>query len=428
MAEALDAIFEGSRVGRIHYANDRLSFVYEDAWREDSASFPLSLSMTLAARKHDDAVVRAFIWGLLPDNTDILRHWGRSFQVSAGNPFRLLSHVGEECAGAVQFVAPDRAKAWLDGDAPEGVAWLSDDELIERIEELVRDHGRARRSGDEGHFSLAGAQVKTGLYRDPESGQWGIPKGATPTTHILKPNVGDFDGYDLNEHFCLRLARAVGMSAAESWTEVIGQVPVIVVKRFDRASIQGRILRIHQEDCCQALARMPDAKYQREGGPSAAEMFSLIRDRSARAQEDVERFLDALIFNWLIGGTDAHGKNYGFLLSSAGQVRLAPLYDLSSCLPYPREVPLKKAKLAMKVGGQYRLHRVGPTEWEKAAREWHLSRDLVIGHVTVLAQAVHKAATDIQLPEATDAGRVVLTRLAEALSDRAASCLGEFAG
>ena len=136
--------------------------------------------------------------------------------MSPNNPFRLLSHVGEECAGAVQFVSPERAESWLAGNVPEGVDGLSDKEFIERIAELVQDQGCARRVGDEGQFSLAGAQIKTGLHRDPDTAQWGIPKGATPTTHILKPNVGEFGGYDLNEHFCLQLATRAGLAAARS--------------------------------------------------------------------------------------------------------------------------------------------------------------------------------------------------------------------
>jgi len=185
-------------------------------------------------------------------------------------------------------------------------------------------------------------------------------------------------------------------------------------------------MRVHQEDCCQSLGRMPDGKYQNEGGPTAAEIFALIRDNSSRSLEDAESFLNALIFNWLIGGTDAHSKNYGFLLSGGGRVRLAPLYDLSSCLLYPREIPLMKAKLSMKIGGQYRLHRIGPHEWEKGAKEWHLSRDLVFDRIIAMAEAVENAATEIDPNVSTNAGRQVMTRLADAIADRVHGCLSEF--
>lgn len=294
--------------------------------------------------------------------------------------------------------------------------------------DLVTDRGRARRIGDEGQFSLAGAQAKTGLYRDSQSGRWGIPKGATPTTHILKPAIGGFDGCDLNEHFCLQLARRLGLQAAKAWTERIGEVPVIIVERFDRGPVGGRIVRVHQEDTCQALGRMPEIKYQNQGGPSAGEIFDLIRNHSMRLQEDVNRFLDAVIYNWFIGGTDAHAKNYGFLLAGGGQIRLAPLYDLSSCLPYPRDIPPRKAKLAMKIGGEYLRQRIGARQWEKAAGEWNLDRDLMFERLTRMARAIPDAAQAVATTMA-DPGRAepgLLNKLMNGISERAERCLQQF--
>jgi serine/threonine-protein kinase HipA len=424
MSEDLVALFEGRRVGRMTYNKDRLTFQYDDRWQDDPAAFPLSLSMPLNAREHPDGVTRPFVSGLLPDDNEVLRRWGQKFQVSPRNPFRLLQCVGEECAGAVQFVQPDRASHWLADEAPERVTWLDEDEFVERIQELVADRSRVRRLGDEGHFSLAGAQAKTGLYLDEAKKRWGVPEGVTPTTHILKPNTGGFDGYEKNEHFCLRLAGHIGLAAAKSWTEVIGGTAVIVVERFDRIPRDGRIVRVHQEDMCQALARMPERKYQNEGGPSALEIFELIRNHSAKPQDDVLRFLDAMIFNYLIWGTDAHAKNYGFLLASGGQVRLTRLYDLSSCIPYPLDIPPRKAKLAMKIGGEYQLHRIGVRHWERAAAEWKLDRDLVFKHLIVQAEKLPAAAEEIANvgTQAND----ILNRLVDGISESAKACTKTF--
>lgn len=270
MIEPLEAIHDGRRVGRLTYSDDRLTFAYDDEWRGDSDAFPLSLSMPLVRPEYPDEATRPFISGLLPDDAEVLRRWGQKFQVSPRNPFRLLAHVGEECAGAVQFVPLERASRWLGNSPPEGIDWLTDGELIERIDDLIQDRSVARRLGDEGHFSLAGAQAKTALYRDPEGGRWGIPKGATPTTHIIKPNRGEFAAFEINEHFCLRLAAQLGLKTAHSWTETIGKTPVLVIERYDRARIDGCLVRIHQEDTCQSLSRSPENKYQNEGGPSAA--------------------------------------------------------------------------------------------------------------------------------------------------------------
>ncbi|NLT72049.1 MAG: type II toxin-antitoxin system HipA family toxin [Verrucomicrobiaceae bacterium] len=395
--ETLAAFVGKRRMGTLSYRRDRITLEYDADWREASDAFPLSLSMPLAGASHTDPVVRPFLWGLLPDNDEVLRRWGQRFQVSPRNPFRLLAHVGEECAGAVQFLRPERVEEWTRGTAPSGIDWLEEDELDQRIRELVADHAGARRWGDEGHFSLAGAQPKTGLFRDPDSGKWGIPKGTTPTTHLLKPASGQFEDYVQNEHFCLRLAGALGLRVAKSWTEVIGDIPVIVIERFDRLRREGRpVVRVHQEDVCQALAKYPASKYQNEGGPSAGAIFGLIREQSSRSEDDVNRFLDAMIYNWLIGGTDAHSKNYGFLLAGGAQVRLCPLYDLSSSLPYPKEIPPRKVKLAMKIGGTYQLSHIGPAEWERAAREWKLDPDEVADRIVRMVKAIPDAMRGLE--------------------------------
>lgn len=419
--ETLEAFVGDRHMGSLCYRRDRITLEYDADWRRAADAFPLSLSMPLAGGSYTDAAVRPFLWGLLPDSDEVLRRWGQRFHVSPRNPFRLLAHVGEECAGAVQFLRPERVEDWAQGAAPGGVDWLEVEELEQRIRELVADHAGARRVGDEGHFSLAGAQPKTGLYRDPDSGRWGIPKGTTPTTHLIKPATGQFEDYVQNEHFCLRLAGVLGLSVAKSWTEVIGDIPVIVIERFDRIRRQdGSVVRVHQEDACQALGKPPTSKYQNEGGPTALDIFGLIREQSSRPAEDVNRFLDAMIYNWLIGGTDAHSKNYGFLLAGGAQVRLCPLYDLSSCLPYPREIPRQKARLAMKIGGTYRLSRIGGAAWEKAAKEWKVDSDDLADRVATMATSIPDAINELE-----PTGELV-DRLIDALIERVSAVRKEF--
>ncbi|MCB1088747.1 MAG: HipA domain-containing protein, partial [Verrucomicrobiae bacterium] len=260
-------------------------------------------------------------------------------------------------------------------------------------------------------------------YLDPKGGRWGIPKGATPTTHILKPNRGEFAAFESNEHFCLRLAERLGLRAANSWTEMIGKTPVLIIERYDRARIDGRLVRIHQEDACQALSRSPENKYQNEGGPSAQEIFALIREHSSQPLEDEGRFLDTLIFNYLIAGTDAHAKNYSLLIAGRGQVRLAPCYDLISILPYVRE--LKKVKLAMKIGGDYLLWKIGKDHWEKAAAEWNLDPgrvfDRIIGMASAMPEAVRETGAMMTYPEKSE--REWLGKLTGAILERSVNSL-----
>jgi len=403
MSEELVALVGTEVMGRLSYANDRIRFRYDEAWRNSPAAFPLSLSMPLVTSEHEDSVVRPFLWGLLPDNGEVLRQWGRQFQVSPRNPFRLLRHIGEDCAGAVQFIPEETLTRWNDRSDQDDIKWITDSDLTVRIKELVADHASARRMGDEGHFSLAGAQPKTGLFRDPDSARWGIPKGRIPTTHILKPNTGAFSGQDLNEHLCLQIARHLEISTCRSWIAKVGEIDTIFIERFDRHRLpDGRWMRIHQEDSCQALGRSPEIKYQYQGGPTAAEIFAIIRNRSNRPEEDSQTFLKALILNWIIMGTDAHGKNFGFLLAG-GQVRLAPLYDIASAWPYPRQIPPRKAKLAMKIGGQYVHHRIGEREWKKAAADWGFTENEVFSKIvemaTLMPESVDQALAKLPAPE-----------------------------
>src|SRR5215475_4427571 len=212
MSRELVALLDGKEVGRVHSdTGGRLSFVYGDSWRQAPDAYPLSLSMPLAAREHRRAVVEAFLWGLLPDNEQVLARWAAKFQVSARNVFTLISHVGEDCAGACQFVTPDRLDAILSGKEDK-VEWLDEADIAKRMQSLREDHAAWRLPRDTGQFSLAGAQPKTALLL--QNGRWGIPSGRIPTTHILKPPTGQFNGHAENEHICLELAAWLGLSVA----------------------------------------------------------------------------------------------------------------------------------------------------------------------------------------------------------------------
>lgn len=376
----LSVIANGHKLGEVSSRANRLSFHYAPEWQNWAEAFPLSVSMPLPLREHGHAVVEAFLWGLLPDNAKVLESWGRRFQVSPRNVFSLLEHVGEDCAGAIQFIRPELEAAIIGENYQEQVEWITDDDLRERLEAVLRDHGLQRNSQDRGQFSLAGAQPKIALYQSPLDGTWGIPYGVTPTTHILKPAASDFDGFAENEHFCLMLAKQLGLRTAESSIIFADHLPTIVAKRYDRLFQNEKYLRIHQEDFCQATATPPDKKYQSDGGPGVAQIADLIRDVSENALEDIQTFAKSLIFNFLIAGTDAHAKNYSLLLATRSQIRLAPLYDLASSLPYPKVISPFKAKMALKIGSKYKFRDVQPSHWQACAKElgirWPLFKEL----------------------------------------------------
>jgi len=293
--------------------------------------------------------------------------------------------------------------------------------IAERLRALRADHGAWRLPRDTGQFSLAGAQPKTALLF--LNGRWGLPSGRVPTTHILKPPTGEFDGHAENEHFCLELARALGFAVPNSRVMRFEDQIAIVVERYDRVQVaRAAFQRIHQEDICQALAIPPTRKYESEGGPGVRQTVELLRTYSTKSEEDIETFLDAVALNWLIAGTDAHAKNYAVLIGAGGSVRLAPLYDLASVLPYP-DFDLRRVRMAMKIGGEYRLHDIGLRQWQKLAKEVRRDADSVIARVGALADLVSARIPEvIQRLAGEGLKHPILARLSKGLTERAAHC------
>jgi serine/threonine-protein kinase HipA len=371
-APVLITLLGGRVVGHVEQnLQGKLRFTYDQVWRDWPGAYSLSLSMPLGQREHEDQKIRPYLEGLLPDNDWILRRWGSQFHVSARNPFTLLAHVGEECAGAVQFCRPDRV-AELQANADPPVRWLAEPEIAVTLRELRTGNATGRVATDPGYFSLPGAQPKTALLF--QDGRWGVPSGRVPTTHILKPPLGDLEGFAENEHLCLRLAATLGLPVARSEVRRFDGETAIVVERYDRISVGGQIARVHQEDFCQILGVPPRIKYEAEGGPGAAAMAGVLRDFSTARDEDLQTLLTALALNWAIGGTDAHAKNFSVLIA-ARQVRLAPLYDIASILPYPRRISPQKASLALRVGGEYRIRKIQRRHWERLVKDFGMPAD-----------------------------------------------------
>jgi serine/threonine-protein kinase HipA len=396
----------------------RLRFDYTEEYRERPGATPISLSMPPQVRSHSDRIITPWLWGLLPDNDAVLARWARQFHVSSSSPFSLLAtQIGEDCAGAVSFALPEEIDRVLARQG--GVTWLTEDEVGQRLRDLREDSTCWLGRSFTGQFSLAGAQAKTALlFKD---GRWGVPSGSAATTHILKPAVAGLDDHDLNEHLCLDAARRAGLIAVRTKVTRFGNESAVVVDRYDRREVGGEIIRVHQEDLCQAFAFPPSLKYQNEGGPGPADIAKLFRSAMPPrvADDAVWRFADALIWNWLIAGTDAHAKNYSLLLAE-DQVRLAPLYDVASALPY--DMHERKLRFAMKVGGDYRVVPYRNT-WPEAARELALDADALVGRVRVLAALAPDAIADAaKAADVKALSRPLPTRLVDLVADRSERC------
>lgn len=416
MTDSLAVVLGDRIAGVVSRTNGRLQFRYDDVY--EAVATPLSLSMRPQIRSHPDRAVTPWLWGLLPDNDAVLSRWGRQFQVSPSSPFALLATpVGEDCAGAVRFVHPDRLEEAL---ARSGeIFWLAEDEVAGRLRDLRRDGTAWLGSTFAGQFSLGGTQAKTALFE--QGGRWGVPSGSTPTTHILKPAISGLDDHDLNEHLCLDAAARAGLLVVRSTIARFADQTALVVERYDRRRDGARIARVHQEDLCQALGVPPFRKYQNEGGPGVADIAGLLRRSMPASQADVDiwRFADALIWNWIVGGTDGHAKNYSVLLDGP-DVRLAPLYDIASALPYG--VHERKLKLAMKIGGSYALFPQRNI-WPSAAADLGLDPDAVVRRCRELASAAPDAFTDAAAtPDVVSLTSSLPATLVDLVADRAARC------
>lgn len=351
----LSVALNGRLVGMLdRAANGAISFTYDLEWLgEERRAIPVSLSLPLREERYSGSEVSAFFDNLLPDNDQIRLQVAEKVGAGGTDAFNLLSKIGRDCVGALQFL-PDGYE--IDPPGQPACTSLSDTEVAEIMRNLAFEPLGIRLDGErEFRISIAGAQEKTALLWNDG---WCLPKGTTPTTHILKPQLGrlpnelDMTTSVENEHFCLTLCREFGLDVAESQTIDFEDMRVLAVKRFDRLKAKdGRLLRIPQEDFCQALSVPPTLKYNRDGGPGIRECLTLLNG-SDYAEEDRLKFLKAQIVFWLIGATDGHAKNFSIFLTPGGRYRLTPLYDIMSVQPNyaAGQIRRREFRLAMAVG------------------------------------------------------------------------------
>ena len=335
----------------IQEENQALSFLYDKDYIHQN-KMPISVALPLSDVPYTGSVVRAVFSGILPDN-GVRYRLAKYFGVSENNPFALLELVGGECAGALSFYKPGDHLSF--SPKPKIVDVL-DDEKLEEVLDLLKQ--KPLLAGTNGiRLSLAGAQDKIAVSLEGE--KVALVGGGAPTTHILKTTIPIVEDSIYNEFFCMRLAAFVGIETPHvtiGWTK---ENPYLLVERYDRQKGEnGTIERLHQEDFCQALGILPELKYEREGGPTIAKCQDLLKLFSARPAMDQKEFLDRVIFNYLIGNADAHGKNFSFLYKENNPT-LSPAYDVISTAVYPT----LSFKMAMKIGGKYDPEDVCLRHW-----------------------------------------------------------------
>lgn len=375
----------GDYVGRWTVnANGDSELAYDAGWRQSKLGRPISLSLPFNMRDEPlkGAKVSNYFEGLLPDSDIIRKRVATRFKTGSLAPFDLLAAVGRDCVGALQLL-PEGAK-------PGGLVHVagiavSEEDIERHLLEVVNleRHGAADDADDDFRISLAGAQEKYAFLR--WDGKWMKPRGATPTTHIFKLPIGmvggkraDFTTSVDNEWLCLRLFKEFGLPTANAEIATFGAQRVLVVERFDRrrAANGQQLLRLVQEDFCQATGTSPLLKYENDGGPGLKQMFTLLQQSREKAA-DMHTLMASQLLFWMLRAPDGHAKNFSIqLLAGAGRFKLTPIYDVMSAYPVigpgPNQWSERKLKLAMALLGNnrhYLAHSIQRRHFNSTAKE-----------------------------------------------------------
>lgn len=337
-----------------------VEFIYADEWLVNERAYPVSLSLPLREDAYKGAPVLAVFENLLPDSEALRSRVAEKIGADGTDAYSLLTQIGRDCVGALQFFPEGVDVDFSDLNSIQGEE-IDDEE----IENLLKNLARAPLGLDREHdfrISVAGAQEKTALLLHKD--KWLRPSGVTPTTHIFKTQIGALpNGVDLsnsveNEFYGLSVMQAFGLQVNKAEIKTFGKTKSLVIERFDRTwTEKGSLLRIPQEDCCQALSIPPTRKYQsdnrpaNEKQPSIVEILNLLKG-SDQPLEDQKNFLKAQIIFWLIGATDGHGKNFSIYLGQGGRFVLTPFYDVLTAQPFfdGHQIQKKEMKMAMSVG------------------------------------------------------------------------------
>jgi len=374
---ALDVWMNGQRVGRwsINVQGGH-AFAYDAQWPASPHARPLSLSLPLGPRPLRGERVAAFFDNLLPTAAlprQRLQSW---FGAASSHSFDLLAAAGSDCVGAVQLVGPGIEPGdprRVDGEP------LSERELVRLLDACAEVPGTTpTRRARLPHVVLAGARAKTALLR--HGGHWCLPRGATPSTHILKLPLGAAAGGAPaistsleNEWLCAELLRAFGFEVAASTIEAFGPHKVLLIERIDRRWLdEGWWARLPLEDLCQATATPPQRCAERDGGCGVRRMLDLLR-ASERAANDRERLLAALVAMWLLAVPDVSGRRLAIRLHSGGRFALAPLWGAISAWPVlgrtPSAASLKRLPWTLSpIGDPLTHHEITRQHWLQAAR------------------------------------------------------------
>ncbi len=383
----LNIWMNGVLVGYWEVSRNSSQLGYFDAWLEDEQGRPLSLSLPFLPGNAicQGPIVTDYFDNLLPDSDAIRRRLARRHSADSTSVFDLLAKLGRDCVGAIQLLPEDEEPSdiyEINGQAlnEAGVAaWLRSATAVEGI-------GHHHDNGDL-RISIAGAQEKTAFLL--QDGKWCLPTGSTPTTHIFKLPLGlvgqmraDMRTSVENEWLCSKIMEAFKIPVAHCDIGSFEDQKALVVERFDRAlaSDASWIIRLPQEDMCQAMGISPLHKYQADGGPGIATIMDLLLG-SEDASSDRRHFFKTQLIFWLLAAPDGHAKNYSLAILAGGRYRATPIYDILSAHPVighgAHQLSPQKAKMAMAVRGRsnhYRFAEIRRRHWIEQAKQIGLAQ------------------------------------------------------
>lgn len=350
-------------------------FIYSDSWLAQRSAIPLSLSLPLTEKTHKGDRVYNYFDNLLPDNPETRKRIQARFGAKTNQPFDLLEQIGIDCVGAIQLMC---RQADVDIKKIESIP-LTEQQVAHQLRNYkTLPLGMSKDS--DFRISIAGAQEKTAfIWRD---GQWNQPVNSTPTTHIFKLPIGriEHSGMDLsdsveNEWLCLEILRAFGLPVPAISIETFEDIKVLSVERFDRKYSDDHtwIIRLPQEDMCQANGFAPALKYESDGGPGISSIMKLL-SASSRPEEDRKQFMKSVFLFWLLGAIDGHAKNFSIFLMQGGRFHLTPIYDVISAYPLVEKGQLeqRKMRMAMALHGKnthYAYHEIMQRHWFDEAKK-----------------------------------------------------------
>ncbi len=393
----LNVFLNGRLVGRLNrQSSGAIDFTYDTGWLGWEHAMPVSYSLPLREDRYIGGPVIAVFDNLLPDNQQVRRRMAERVKADNYDAYSLLAAVGRDCVGALQILP--------EGESPGPAGGLSgrplaDGEIASMLSNLANTPLGVDES-DEFRISLAGAQEKTALLHWKD--RWQLPHGTTATTHILKPQIGMLrNGIDLsksieNEYLCMHLTAALGLPTADVDMHAFTKKSALVVTRFDRQwTSDQRLLRLPQEDCCQALSVPPTSKYESHGGPGVQAILKLLQ-ASDEPESDQYQFFKTQVVFWLLGATDGHAKNFSLFILPGGRFRLTPLYDVMSVQPNVDngQITFNRMKFSMAIGNKrhYVVNEIIPRHFIETAMRCGLSTAFI---QNIFTELKHDAETAI---------------------------------